>query len=394
MKYKERLNLYRTLAVAVMALVTFGVTALLSAGSHFYTDEWLCLFFVDLIFLFIYVFELEYERRQGVLANNTRSNFMRIAGMYTACAILAFGMSYLPEFSKPVILIPLLMCAVSNMALALSTGLFFDILLALISGGNFHALLALVLLTLLGAVLSEALKERAYRLPIALNMFFLNLMLPGIFYYWSYKEITVSCFLYGAGNGIITAFGAYMIFGKVWRESEKEMDNQYLDIVTEDYSEVVALKDYSMQEYRHAKRVSDIAYRCGQVVGCNPNLCLAAGFYYRMGRWLGEPYGRNMRKKAEQLCFPDRLTQILCEYYGEAQRPSSPESALVHMVDALAIKLEVMDKTMGDSQWNRDILIYQTLNEFSASGLYDHSGMSMNQFLKAREFLAKEEMLQ
>ena len=72
---------------------------------------------------------------------------------------------------------------------------------------------------------------------------------------------------------------------------------------------------------------------------------------------------------------------------------STPESALVHMVDAIVKKLEVMHKDVGNSQWNRDMLIYQTLNEFSSTGLYDQSGMSMNQFLKAREFLAKEESL-
>jgi hypothetical protein len=36
------------------------------------------------------------------------------------------------------------------------------------------------------------------------------------------------------------------------------------------------------------------------------------------------------------------------------------------------------------------MIIYQTLNEYSRSGIYDQSGMSMNQFLKVREVLTKE----
>ena len=79
--------------------------------------------------------------------------------------------------------------------------------------------------------------------------------------------------------------------------------------------------------------------------------------------------------------------------YGEEQLPSSPESALVHMVDAVVIRLEAMEQNVGQSVWNRDIVIYQTVNDFSSSEIYDHSGMSMNQFLKIREFLAKEELL-
>ena len=41
----------------------------------------------------------------------------------------------------------------------------------------------------------------------------------------------------------------------------------------------------------------------------------------------------------------------------------------------------------------RGMLEETTVNDFSSSEIYDHSGMSMNQFLKIREFLAKEELL-
>jgi len=66
---------------------------------------------------------------------------------------------------------------------------------------------------------------------------------------------------------------------------------------------------------------------------------------------------------------------------------------LVHMIDGLLIKLELLENEVGTSKWNREVLIYQTLNEFSSAGLYDNSGMSINAFLKVREWLAKEELL-
>ena len=76
-----------------------------------------------------------------------------------------------------------------------------------------------------------------------------------------------------------------------------------------------------MVEYRHAVKVSDIACRCAKEVGYRANLCLAGGFYYRMGRWIGEPYIKNAVNKAESLCFPAELISILAEYYGEEQLP-------------------------------------------------------------------------
>lgn len=394
MSNKEPMNLYRVLSVVAVALVTYGVTAVMCLDSHFYPDEWLCLLFMDTIFIMIFIFELEYERRMEKLGGNTQTNFMRLAIIFSLCAVLTYGMTFLPEFCKPVILIPILMCAVSNSTMAMAVGFFYDIILSIASGENYYALLALCLLTLLGGVLAEALKKREYRLKISLLILFLNIMIPGIFYYLSYKEMDNQCYFYGIANGVISALAAYLGFGKVWEETKYEMDNQLLDIVSDDYSEVKALKNYSMLEYRHAKKVSEVAFRCAKEVGCDENLCLAAGFYYRMGRWQGEPYNENAMKKAHSLCFPASVVQILSEYYGEEHVPSTPESALVHMVDALVKKIDIMHENVGKSQWNRDILIYQTLNEFSTTGIYDRSGLSMNQFLRAREFLAKEEVLQ
>ena len=73
--------------------------------------------------------------------------------------------------------------------------------------------------------------------------------------------------------------------------------------------------------------------------------------------------------------------------------PSSIESAIVHIADCLVTKFDLLDKDTFSSTWNRDIVVYQTMNEKSAEGLYDRSGLTMNQFLKIRELLVKEDLL-
>ena len=59
----------------------------------------------------------------------------------------------------------------------------------------------------------------------------------------------------------------------------------------------------------------------------------------------------------------------------------------------IVTKFDLLDKDTFSSGWNREIVIYQTMNEKSAEGLYDESGLSMNQFLTIREMLVKEEIL-
>ena len=61
--------------------------------------------------------------------------------------------------------------------------------------------------------------------------------------------------------------------------------------------------------------------------------------------------------------------------------------------DMIVTKFDLLDKDTFSTGWNRDIVIYQSMNEKSSEGLYDQCGLSMNQFLKIRELLVKEEML-
>ena len=394
MKPKETIDLYRVLSLLTIVLTTFALAAMLSVRSHLYPDEWLCMLFLTLLYLMISIFELEYERRKKGISANTKTTFIRLAAVYTACCLLTFGVSLLPEFYRPVMIPVIMLSAVSNSMVAMTMGLFFDLLLALTVGGSFYALAGYMTLTVLGAVLSHALREKTFRIYLTLLTFCTGMLLPELFDYLSSKEINPQTFLYGISCGVVSAFFTQLVFSWLAKSADNEIDNHLLDMVAEDYSEVKALKDFSMAEYEHAHKVSDIACRCASHVGYRASLCLAGGFYYRMGRWIGEPYIKNAVDKAESLCFPEDLTLILSEYYGEEHLPSSPESALVHMVDAIVIRLEAMEKDVGKSAWNRDMVIYQALNEFSASGIYDESGVSMNQFLKIREFLAEEELLQ
>ena len=189
MKPKETINLYRVISRLVIALVTFGVMGGLGAKSHLYPDEWLSMFFLTLIFLLVCMFELEYERKQKGISANTQTTFIRLSVTYTVSGGLIYAISYLPEFYRPVMIPVILLTAVSNSMVAVSFGLFFDLVLALTVGGSFYALAAYMMLTMLAAVLAQALKEKKYRMGVSLLTFFFSLMIPELISYLSTKEM-------------------------------------------------------------------------------------------------------------------------------------------------------------------------------------------------------------
>lgn len=393
MKKTEAISMFRVIAILIIIALTAAISILYCFYSQLYLDEWLSVFFLDMLFLAILIFEMEYERLRKFLCNNAATTFLRVAGGYALCCILVVAFPYLPEFYRPVIVLPILMSALSSETIALCVGMYLNILFGVTFSGSYYELICYVCMTLFGSLLAKCLEEERFRIWISFLLLFISIMVPSLFAYLANQKVEIEQYFYGVACGLATVFVSQICFGWLRKGSDKELSNRLMDVMSEDDSYYREIKALYPADYQHAVTVSDIAGRCALKLGYNVSLCAAAGFYYRMGKWIGEPHVQNGEKKARKLCFPQELVQIIGEYYGEETLPTTPESALIHMVDALVIKMEALNREMGKSQWNHEMIIYQTLNEFSSSGLYDDCGMSMNQFLKVREFLVKEEKL-
>lgn len=390
---EEKLSIYRILP---MIGIFFSITAtafILCVINKRGIDEMLCVAFIVLSFMPILIFELGYERRRGFIGNNTQTTYSRIAlGVFISC-VFTLVISFMPQFFRPVLLLSVLITAFSNEVLGITIAFFLNVLLAVTTSGSLYELLAYILLIIIGGILAKVLQQVEYRLYVSLIFVFCSIAIPNVFYYLANEEISLLnlgiCFI----NGVIT--GAYVIAGfpKQKMKTEEEIVFCYEKILEDDYVQVRAVRSYAWSEYRHARKVSDIARKYANKLGMRAELAAAAGFYYRLGRWEGEPFIENAIKKAKELCFPDELITILSEYYGDEKLPSTPESALVHIIDGLIIKLELLENEVGTSKWNKEVLISQTLNEFSTAGLYDKSGLSINAFIKIREWLIREELL-
>ena len=183
------------------------------------------------------------------------------------------------------------------------------------------------------------------------------------------------------------------MFSPAHWEKEDEVPNLLDDILEESYPLKRELRQFSQVAYDHARRVSLLAGACARLVGADAKLCAAGGFYYHAGIMEGDAVAESGVHLAQRECFPERLIQILGEYQGEKLPISTVESAIVHMVDGLLGRMEAQKKNAAAEDEDQAIFIYRTLNDFSAQGLYDRSGLSMNMFLKIREYLVNQEIL-
>lgn len=391
---KDRFVAKRAINIAIMFFVTFVSTSAICLFHDLWIDEIAGVILTDVIFFLLFVYILENNRLKRLISGNRETDFRKVRIGYSVAALILLSGSFFPEFLKPAILIPMLMMACSSQMIAFSTGIFYNMMLCLILGLGVQELVLYSLMTLFGCILAEAMETERFQKWCYLIILCLFTAMPAVFYYLTYQEIKKSLLLYGAIEGIIV--NVILLFGykKIGEIRDLEVPDLLDQMLDDGYPMVRELSEFSKAEYNHARRVSATAKKCAGIVSADEKVCATAGFYYRIGIIDGELIVRSGIHIAQKHCFPESVLRIISEYNGEETLPSTVESAIVHMADGLIKKLEVLDKqqTMA-SEWNQDMVIYQTLNEFSANGLYDKSGLSMNMFLKIREYLVKEEAL-
>lgn len=388
---KERLVGKRLINFLLLLLITIGFTIVLCISKGIYADEIVSYLILDLIFFSVFIYLLEHERAAVRLSANRENDFHKtVIGFFLAALVWLCGLA-LPEFFKPALLPVAFLAIYSSSMLAVSSGMFFCTIICLVNSGSAYELALYAMMTVLGVIVAEKLKEPKQRKWCYAIIFSFSVMLPAVFYYLAYKEASCQILLYGVIEGICIVLTLFLLCDKMISYSREEVSDLLEDMLEENYPLAKELLKFSRTDYQHAKRVSKTAAKCAELVNADKNICAVAGFYYRIGIIHGEPLVESSIHIAQKECFPEEVTRIISEYNGELAFPSTIESAIIHMVDGLIKKLELFDSRTMSSEWNQDMVIYQTLNEFSANGLYDHSGLSMNMFLKIREYLVKED---
>lgn len=369
------------LIAACMGTLTFG----LGIYHKLLWDEQLINFVLTAVFYAIGVFELEYERMKKAIAGDKSTTFLRIAICIAITSVLAFGYTFLPVYYRPFLLVPILLQAFSNEVIALCFGMYYVVLFGMTGAANQLEVVEAILFVVLGGILAKNLKEQTNRIAIAILLFCLSELLPLVFYYLSEGQISPLCYLFGGISGVVVVLFAMLFYHEIRKNTELGGSLRLYDIVCEDYELIKQLKIYSTEEYEHAKLVAEICASCAKQLGFSVELLTAAGMYYRIGFWEKNPSIAAGVNKAYSMCFPEPLIDIIEEYYGIEKAISTPESALVHMIDAL-----VTEAKQSQLSEHVDMFVYRKLNDFSSEGLYDESGLSMNQYLNMRKILAKE----
>ncbi|MCI7130483.1 MAG: hypothetical protein MSA09_08005 [Lachnospiraceae bacterium] len=355
--------------------------------DHLIVWSLICLVFFLGFALYAERLRLQGEMSMGISNDYSLLTFIYLTGLFAAC----LG-SFLPAFAAPVMAVSVLCNGAFRTKLGCALAVYFSLLTALFSEGGEYELIAYVLLALTGVFLTELFLQQSLRLWTGILAACLSVLIPACCSYLSSHTARIYMFLLTFAESFVTL----LVLSKIPKLREREVvaETVSLDTVMDEHYHLRReIERYSTVDYDHALRTSQVAARLAAGIGADEKLARAGGFYYRIGKLEGEPFVENGVRIAQANCFSHRLVSILEEYYGQNRLPGSIESAIVQIADMIVTKFDLLDKDTFSSTWNREMVIYQSMNEKSAEGLYDQSGLSMNQFLTIREMLVKEESL-
>ncbi|MGN0341581.1 MAG: hypothetical protein ACI4DO_02205 [Roseburia sp.] len=344
-----------------------------------------------LVILFSPVFfaSVSLQRIRGELNGDTRSNLDRFTLHFSGCILLCLIFSFLPAYSAPAMIPAVWLICISGVFPGMCGSIFLLVLSWVGSGTSGNYLLAQILLVLYGCLGVCMLKKKCNQIHVLISLFIAGILIPAVCSCLDTGELNYPLFFMQVGSGMITILFLIVAYEPLTRQRQETLVRNLNEIIQPDYPLVRDMKSYSEVDYVHAVKVSRIACACAEYIHADSAVAAAAGFYYRLGKLAGAPFVENGVTLAKEHCFPESVVTILSEYNGDENAISSLESAIVHMADCLVTKFELLDRDTFRNNWNHDMVIYQTMNEKSSSGLYDQSGMSMNQFLKIRDFLSK-----
>ncbi len=378
-----------------MGLLFLTGQILLCLGQEILLDQFLCLVTLDISFLLIFVLALLKHRLQGTLPQKQSASYQKVfLSVLLAWAVL-LAAAFCPHFFAPVLLVGILLFPAMDDVLAMGLGLYMVLLLGITRSFSLYEIVCYSLLVICGILLTPYLQgeEKTTLFGIPLLYFVLGFLLPVVFYYLSHHRLGIRQVLWGLGDGIVYTFVVLALVPWLLQKNQTELEKSYRLFLEDTYPLVTDIRRFSMAEYNHGRRVSRLAGICAHEIGADAACAMMAGFYYRLGKMEGEPEIDNALRLANNHCFPTDVMAVMEEYGAVLRLPQTPESAIVHMVDALVTKIELLDQDTMSSTWNQDMVIYQTLNELSQKGIYDESGISINQFLKIREKLVREDSL-
>ena len=378
------------LLIVVSYCCLFGVCFL----KNILLDRLLVLLLLHTLMIILLVVSLFVEKIQGLNIYNKNRRFGRFILIFLLAMILLSLANWVPNYWEPILALTILMILGSTPTIGMSAALYLVMVQAILYDYSLMAMCKLLFCVICGGALALFAKKQANLMPVAILAFLFHPCIGFIFEYLKHYQANFSLFLSGLIYGFVNVI--LLILPYPWiNKSDQDYYATTLEFMVDPRFHLLTdMKTCSDDLFLHGLKVSKAAGNCASKLGLDEKLVRAGGLFYRLGFFEEENSNGDFPGYllGTQHHFPEEVLNIIQEYKGVHKTISTPEAALIDIVDEVFEQFRMNEEVqdVNSAGFNQEFLIYKIMNDCSSSGRYDHSGFSMNMYLKVRDYLVRE----
>ena len=376
------------LLIIVSFCCLFGIAFL----KNILMDRLLVLLLLHTLMIILLVVSLFMEKIQGLNHYNKNRRFGRFIFIFLLAMILVSLANWIPNYWEPILALTILMVLGSTSTIGISAGLYLVMIQAILYEYSLIGICKLLFCVICGGILALFAKKQSNLMPVATLTFLFHPCVGFIFEYLEHYQADYSLFLSGLIYGCVNVI--LLILPYPWiNKNDQEYYATTLEFMVDPRFHLLAdMKSCSGELFLHGLKVSKAAGNCASKLGLDEKLVRAGGLFYRLGFFEDENSNGDFPGYVlgTQHHFPEEVLTIIQEYKGVNKTISTPEAALIDIVDEVFEQFQKNEEEPDSSGFNQEFLIYKIMNDCSSSGRYDHSGFSMNMYLKVRDYLVRE----
>lgn len=369
----------------VITLLTAGIFAHMAAGKTIQgTAAVTVLVFLMWAALHLY-YLTEYKKKKGRELHPGRFFFL-----YCVCIVFTAGMYFVPPYMRPLLIIGLLFGLLTDSNMAAYVQLYFITFLAFLEGTAAEFYLCMLISGTVAAFAAPYLYNKKMLVYISLLLLSIHTLTINTAVFYAYGRISLVQCLYGIGAGIISLAFVFIILPFFYNYIKYNNLNKLKQITKEDYSLLIKLKEHSEKEYSHAVRTAYLCERVAQKLEADVLLAKAGGLYHKIGRIKGKPYVKNGIALAQKYKFPREVARLIAEHNGSLAMPSTLESAIVMLSDAIITNVEYLSSKLENLEYEPKTVISHIIDTKFETGLLNETGINIELFLKLRHYMIEE----
>ncbi|MBR5788500.1 MAG: hypothetical protein IKX99_00145, partial [Lachnospiraceae bacterium] len=241
-------------------------------------------------------------------------------------------------------------------------------------------------LMLMGLMFAKAFKNEKNRQLLILVIFVIIFVM---LYLLQFADGRATEYLLLINNSIVAVINILLMqigYMLMKRYAKKDIPIAAKTILDENFPLVILMKNSSRSKYNHARKVALLSSKVARVIGVDVELAMTGGFYYALCDNDEDDPIEFASALGRKNALPPQVIAIISEYKGIKKPIRTREGAVIEIVDQLITDLPKLDSKEVPPQ----IVIISKLNDISTSGILDESGLSMNSFIKLRDYLVKE----